>query len=190
MMNNQLQQGDDNYDSDDQSYSSYYSDDAIVNSDDESIKNDDDDDYLDYETKEWLQRNQFNRRQKEKEQNVSADASDDMTRRAPVNVSIPLINPWNKKEDSKDCPIMSLTDIMECQTKEAEEEKLRIEKEKRQKQEQAKKKRSFHFGNGSSSTNTSSSGNSTRPRFNLKHHNKNSKEEGASKPRFITKKKV
>lgn len=185
MMNNQLQQDDNNYDSDDESYSSYYSDDAIVNSDDESIKNDDD--YLDYETKEWLQRNQFNRRQKEKEQNVSAEESDDMIRRAPVNTSIPLINPWNKK-DSKDFPIMSLTDIMECQTKETEEEKLRIEKEKRQKQEQAKKKRSFHFGNGSSST--SSSGNSTRPRFNLKHHNKNSKEEGGSKPRFITKKKV
>ena len=186
MMNNQLQQGDDNYDSDDESYSSYYSDDAIVNSDDESIKNDND--YLDYETKEWLQRNQFNRRQKEKEQNVSAEALDDMTRRPPVNMSIPLINPWNKK-DSKDCPIMSLTDIMECQTKETEEENLRIEKQKRQKQEQAKKKRSFHFGNGSSSNNTSSSGNSTKPRFNLK-HNKNSKEEGASKPRFITKKKV
>lgn len=187
MMNNQLQQGDDNYYSDDQSYSSYYSDDAIVNSDDETIQNDDD--YLDDETKEWLKRNQFNRRQKEKEQNVSTDASDDMISRPPVNMSVPLINPWNKKEDSKDCPIMSLTDIMESQTRETEEEKLRIEEEKRQKQEQAKKKRSFHFGNNSSSTNTSSSGNSTKPRFNLK-HKKNSREEGASKPRFITKKKV
>lgn len=174
---------------DDDSYASYYSsDDAILDSDNESLK--DDDDYLDYETREW-QRNQFYKQQKQKELEALESAKhliDDTSVVQPVDNKISKLNPWTKIQEES--PIMSLADIMKCQTKETEEEKIRIENEKRQKQEQAKKKRSFHFSNNGAGKFDKMSTSSTKPRFNLK-HNKNTKDEQQStKPRFLSKKKV
>lgn len=175
---------------DDDSYASYYSsDDAILDSDNESLK-DDDDDYLDYETREW-QRNQFYKKQKQKELEALGSAKhliDDPSVVQPVDNKISKLNPWTKIQEES--PIMSLADIMKCQTKETEEEKIRIENEKRQKQEQAKKKRSFHFSNNGAGKIDKMSTSSTKPRFNLK-HNKNTKDDQQStKPRFLSKKKV
>lgn len=179
--------------SDDDSYASYYSsDDAILDSDNESLK--DDDDYLDFETREW-QRNQFYKQQKQKQKELEALESakhliDDTSVVQPVDNKVSKLNPWTKIQEES--PIMSLADIMKCQTKETEEEKIRIENEKRQKQEQAKKKRSFHFSNSGAGKfdKMQHSTTSTKPRFNLK-HNKNTKDEQQStKPRFLSKKKV